>query len=230
MTNRQVQRKQKIATLLTLLGLATLLSACGSSAYPEGSGTGSAPGNQTTSPTPDTPVYTSATPTPTPAATSAVQVGTSDQTFSFVIDGTTPYTSPKVSTDSVLKVVVTAGDEQTLAGTGYTVGFNCEKFTITVLGQSTTAFVKRPNYTDAWLNYWGSDPCASAQESVTLDFSGRLAQGHNQVTIQVSNPMYDNCRTSYDVSRGGCPLSSLYTSGIHHTVGGNIDVQVNSLN
>jgi hypothetical protein len=233
MMNRKTenQKAKRFQVALAAAALAVLISGCGQTAYQEagnnggnggggntgGNGGGGTGGGNTGG-----------------GNTGGTNGGTTNSvptaTYSFKMTGsgnavTTTGGSMNVSTNTLLKVAVSTGQHYGINGaSGYTVGFNCEQFTVTVLGESQTVFVKAPNYVNYYTPY--NDPCASAQTSATLDFSDRLGPGHNSVTIQVSNAMYDNCRLYNDPYNGGCPMTSVYST---HTVGGQLQVFTNTV-
>jgi hypothetical protein len=168
-----------------------------------------------------------ATPTPYPSYTPPPTVAGSPN-YSFHIEeeaGGNAYpvsggSNLQITTDTTLTITLMAGYGVPVNdGSGYTYGFNCEQFDIIVGNVSKTAFVKKQSYTDVplekgWMNY---DPCEFAQTSWTGDFSAALGPGHQTVTIQVSNGMYDNCRlfdSGYfeGIYFGGCVLSQVFSS------------------
>jgi hypothetical protein len=137
--------------------------------------------------------------------------------------------SMHIIVDSKVKIRITAGDGLPLSGSGWSIGFNCQKFTVKVGNITKTAFVKKANYTDMPLqNHWMTfDPCASAGTSWTGDFSAAFNNGAGETDVIVSNAYYDNCR-QFDPSGwgpyyGGCSMSALYSG---HSMDTNMEVFV----
>jgi hypothetical protein len=246
--------KQSLTQTLATLGLLSLItgvtSGCGQTAYNEG--TGGTPAASTGN------VWDSGTGAVDNTVTSITDsiagvVKSTNQTF--VIKGAASGTTSQsfsIKTDSALKIVVSAGSAQKLGSTGYTVGFNCQRYQISALGSTQEAFVLRSGYTPSS----SADPCYDAKKSVTLDFSELLTTGHGAVTVSVTNGEYDNCRRAptYDApfcgsycpfitysypytnmvwaEYGGCQMSSLYYPGngtAAHTIAGKLTIVTNTL-
>lgn len=128
----------------------------------------------------------------------------------------------KVQTDTTIKVRIQAGDGLPMQPGGYSIGFNCELFRVTVGTVTKTAFVKKQSYQSVQ-----NDPCVGASTTWASDFSNTLAPGHGDVSIKINGAMYDNCRLQggYGPYYGGCgPLTTVYST---HPVDGKLDVFTN---
>ncbi len=132
--------------------------------------------------------------------------------YDYVLTGNTGVATVRgILTDSVLRVQFNPGvpqfgyraDGVTLSG--YTIGLNCYRVNVTVLGKTLTAFVSTTG--SAGVGY-----CAGAATSHTLDFSDRLTPGHGPVEVRVSNAQYDNCRGYGNPYQGGCILQPVYNT------------------
>jgi hypothetical protein len=213
----------------TLLMLAT---GCGQSAYNENASVagGAAPsasgGGYPNSPS------------TTPSSTGSSSSSTSNPAladpyrFTFKIAGsTTPppgstrpaatsQTITGIFTDNKLQITVGGGDPGAVGNTGYTAAFSCLRVNVTVLGQTQTAFVSNTGAPG-----WGY--CSGAQPTQTLDFTSRVTQGHQAVTIKIDSPMYDNCRLYGNIYSYGCPMTAVYWN---HIVNGSIEVHTNGTN
>ncbi len=158
--------------------------------------------------------------------------------------GTTPSFQYTVTTDSILKVKITAGRSDRLSlslGSGYS-NFNavygCVTYTVTAAGQN---FVTQPLSPED--NPTSTAPgCQGAPHSQTFDFSDHLGRGRSTVTVTVDQPRYDfycqwwtNCQGSYNPScyysfppssySAYCPLRSVYRN---HSITGKMEIQVNT--
>jgi hypothetical protein len=206
-----------IALTLALATMAALTCGCGQQAYSEGTvggGTTITGGGITT-----TTGTNGNNPLVNPIATTTTSNGSPNYSFHFQTTGSGNASqvgggSMAISTDTVLRVSMTAGNGLPLAGTGYTVGFNCEQFNIKIGNITQTAFVKKNNYSDFMLQYgyMSYDPCAGAQTTWSYDFSGALGPGHNSLNIQINGTQIDNCRLYSDPYDGGCVMAAQYSS------------------
>lgn len=151
----------------------------------------------------------------------------SDYSWHFKVTGSgygTPIGSSgpmHVIVDNKIKIRITAGDGLPLSGSGWSIGFNCEKFTVKVGNVTKTAFVKKTSYQSV-----PNDPCASAGTSWTGDFSGAFDTGGGEANVVISNAYYDNCRLQggYGPYYGGCgPMTAVYST---HSVDANMEVFV----
>lgn len=116
------------------------------------------------------------------------------------------YTTAGISTDNIFKITVSSGSYTTIPCTGYTAVYSCLQYTITVGARSETVKVSFGNPQ--------SGPCAGIPSSKTLDFSDQAGPGHGPLTVRVSQPQSDNCRTSGYPNSGGCAMSPLYSNYI----------------
>jgi hypothetical protein len=225
-------KSKRLALALALAATGALVSGCGQQAYSENgsstpTGTPDGSGNPTGTGTGTAPGY----PYPTPTATTTNSNSSPNYEFHFETTGTGQAQqvgggAMTVSTDSTLQVSITAGNGMPLNGTGYSVGFNCQQFTIRIGNVTTTAFVKKQNYYDFafYQGYMSYDPCANAPSTWTYDFSSALSPGHGPETITISNMYIDNCRLYGDPYDGGCGLAAAYSS---YQVDGYIAVTTN---
>lgn len=156
-------------------------------------------------------------------------------TSSFTVTGAqgqTPSHEFTVTTDNLLKVKVIAGpaSQATIPGSNFSASYNCVRFRVTVLGQSTdTGLLSVGN---------GGYACQGSPSEKTLDFSSRLTAGHGAVTIKIEATGYDfywqGC-SSYPWLYGAYPYGPYscnnyyptYTVFKNHTVTGTLSVQVN---
>lgn len=232
MRNRPIKFKKAIRVSMTLglLSLSAIIVGCGSTAYREGvdntGGASTGPGTAPVTPTTGAGTGTSGGTT----TTTNTQVATANFSYTFQLTGgqattmTSSATNPvpmRVSTDTLLRVKVRAGNPVTFQTAGWAVGFNCQRFTVTVEGQSLEAFVLRQGYTPTV----ASDPCFSAESVATLDFSGRLSPGHGAITLEASGAQYDNCHYYNEPRAGGCPVHQVYST---HRIEGKFEIEVNS--
>lgn len=223
-------RNQKYWMALGLMTLSAIATGCGSSAYPErvsntgGSQTGGS-GGTGGGVNPGSGGNGSTGGSGSPSG-GGIQYATANYTRDFVITGSGTYTSPAINTfDSKFIVKFRAGSPQPLSGTGYTIGFNCLRYTVTVLGDSRQVLVKRAGY----VPFSANDPCAGAEDVATIDYSGRLSSGTHSINIKISNMQYDNCRKYNYPQSGGCPIEGLYNNGTPHSAQGRFEATYNQV-
>ena len=232
-TNQKPIRKSNRLTLvLALAAVAALGSGCGQQAYNEAGTAGGTTGTPSTGTTgTGTTSGITGTTTPNPIATSTTTNSSPNYSFHFETTGQGNATqvgstgAMRVTADSVLQVSVTAGNGMQLGTTGYTVGFNCEQFNITVGSLTETALVKKANYTDWMLEYgWMSyDPCEYASTTWSYDFSPALSVGRSEsLAITINGMQTDNCHANGYPDDGGCGMTSVTLS--NYSVDGFISV------
>jgi hypothetical protein len=219
-----------VYTTVALIALAT--SSCGGSAVTYGaSAAGSSSGT----------TYVA----PTPIASTTADSGTAPLTYSFSVNGpggvTPTYTTGSatlINTDNLLQVEVEAGaaGEATVPGTNFTGNYNCVSYTVTVYDQNGNTLQSQATGTLA-VTPGTSGLCPSAQNSVTLNFSGVVSNGtHGGVSVGVVANQYDfYCQMWYAYLYDGndqfyddysymCPMKGVFSG---HTVTGTLLVQTN---
>ncbi|NDD90882.1 hypothetical protein EBZ37_02190 [bacterium] len=225
------------------LALTVLVSGCGGEAYHAGSAGGgsNSSGNTTPYVGPTTPgggwsggsgSGSGSTVTPPPTAPAF--------NFDFQVTGeggTSPsYTASSVDTDNLLVVRISArpaGQVSIASGqySNFTANYGCVQYEVTALGKtmSTGILSTTPN----------NPVCPGAPGYADLNFSDRLASGHNTVNVSVTKVYYDfYClwakwvnSSYYNISLYGaqnetyfCPLRTVYRS---HVANGKMQIQVN---
>jgi hypothetical protein len=218
------QISKPAATLLAIAGLASISVAAGC---------GQAPGVPTVG-TGSTTTTTTTTPQSggTVGSTTSPYGSSPNYDFHFGVTGSGTATQVgggglTVATDTLLQVTLTAGDGgQQVGNTGFTAGFNCEKFNIKVGTVTQSVFVAVPGYQDYMFAANGDvDPCYGAPTSFSYDFSSALGTGHTgSVNIIINSAKYDNCRTDNQPDYGGCGSSSLTSVYYTDSVDGYLQV------
>ncbi len=99
---------------------------------------------------------------------------------------------------------------------GWTFPYGCVSVTVRVNNVTQTTAVLRV----AGVTQNPNSQCANAPTSQILDFSNAMT-GANSVSVRVSNPQYDNCRTNQP-HQYGCSMSAVWTG---HVVRIRTDVQ-----
>lgn len=155
-------------------------------------------------------------------------------TFSYSVTGSggkrPSYTSPEITTDSILKVRVFAesGGRVTIPGyRNFSVHAGCVSFEVHVNGQSrrtTTLAVPGADNTN----------CPNAPESQLMDFSTRVSRAVSApVTVKIKRPQYDvYCQwyqenfffNAHSMESLYCPMRNAFQN---HSVPGRVEVQVN---
>ncbi len=169
-------------------------------------------------------------PTPAPTTTGSGSLPPLTYTFSLTGPGGNheTYTTPSITTDSILNVRVTAGPAGQLSAAGvsysnFSSTYNCISYTVGAIGMTADTGALNVGYQYSAL-------CPNAQNSATMDFSGRLTPGHNSVQVQVSSARYDfYCNLLmqgwiYGTYQMFCPLHTVYKN---HTITGSLSIQVN---
>jgi hypothetical protein len=141
-------------------------------------------------------------PSPLPASipTNAVPAYTSDfKIYGAKAIGTaggpSSVTLSNIQADSILKVAVVASSPGISSGNGYQAQFDCVKFSVKVGNSTQTAFLTTTNRD-------GTGVCQGARAKVTLDFSSQLTPGHGPMSIEVSDPYFDNCYNNNSFPNG----------------------------
>jgi hypothetical protein len=131
------------------------------------------------------------------------------------------WVSPDISTDSILKVDLTAKALGTVSGTGFQINFRCLQMDVQALGVTSTVLlsVAGPIYSGA---------CNGARPIVSLDYAARLAPGQQSLKVTLSNPRTDSCYTQYPNGRGfyyfDCMLQQAHKA---HQFTGTVTIRVN---
>ena len=230
MKNWKKLRGLPVYTTVALIALAT--SSCGGSAVTYGA---SAAGSSAST------TAITAIPTASPSPDS----GIAPLTYSFSVNGpggvTPTYTTGSatlINTDNLLQVEVEAGaaGESSVPGTNFTGNYNCVSYTVSVYDQNGNLLQSQATGTLA-VTPGTSGLCPSAQNSVTLNFSGVVSNGtHGGVSVGVVANQYDfYCQMwwayyydgneqFYDDYSYMCPMKGVFSA---HTVTGTLKVQTN---
>jgi len=225
-------RLKSLPVYITVAAIALATSSCGGSAVTYGQSAAGASAPTTFA-------------TPTPTASTAADTGTAPLTFSFSVNGpggvTPTYTTGSatlINTDNLLQVEVEAGaaGEAAVPGTNFTGNYNCVSYTVTVYDQNGNALQSQATGTLA-VTPGTSGLCPSAQNSVTLNFSGVVSNGtHGGVSVGVVANQYDfYCQMWWSYYYEGseqfysdysymCPMKGVFSA---HTVTGTLLVQTN---
>ena len=129
------------------------------------------------------------------------------------------YTTSGISTDNIFKIKVSSDSYKLIPCTGVTAVYSCLEYTITVGARSQTVLLSYGNPQ--------SGPCAGIPSSQTLDFSDQAGPGHGPLTVRVSQPQSDNCRTFGYPGEDLCGMAPLYSNYI---AAGNLAITTNSPN
>jgi len=120
----------------------------------------------------------------------------------------------RVSAESILRVSLTLNPQLAVQGTGYTAAVGCVRVRVKALGYTKTVVVKAESPTNVYaFGAYESSICKDAKTNPVLDFSSYLNSGGNSnITLEVSNAEYDNCRLlgGYGLYYSGCPLTNVY--------------------
>jgi hypothetical protein len=134
----------------------------------------------------------------------------------------------RVSTESILRVSLSLNPQLAIQGTGYTAAVGCVRVRVKALGYTKTVVVKAEHPTNVYgFGAYESSICKDASTNPVLDFSTYLNSGGNSnITLEVSNAEYDNCRLlgGHGLYYSGCPLTNVYKT---HEVSLNLEIHTN---
>jgi hypothetical protein len=197
--------KNKSFNFLVSAGLVSLTTACGAPTLQTTQSKGyayGAPvsvGSQISVPTPaitSTPNLSYGSTQPTnlvPAYTSDFKIYGARQLAS--VGGPSSVTLANIQADNILKVVISTSSPGVSSGNGYQAQFDCVKFSVKVGNSTQTAFLTTTNRD-------GIGVCQGARSKVTLDFSSQLTAGHGAMTVEISDPYFDNCYNNNSFPNG----------------------------
>jgi hypothetical protein len=134
----------------------------------------------------------------------------------------------RVRTESILRVSLSLNPQLAVQGTGYTAAVGCVRVRVKALNYTKTVVVKAESPTNVYaFGAYESSICKDAQTNPVLDFSSYLNSGGNSnITLEVSNAEYDNCRLlgGYGLYYSGCNLTNVYKT---HEVSLNLEIHTN---
>ncbi len=200
----------KVRNLLTVLTVATVLTACGSAGN-RSAGTDMGGGGSTNSGS---------------SPGSNLPPG---QEVDFLIGGTIgahgyqTFQAPQVYTDSNLSIKITPLPASNMIfnpSQSYTAKYACVKFIIKVNGiPRETDYISVGGVSSQFSE---NTNCAGKPSSQTLTFPGIVTGGGTPVIVEMSAPQYDNCRQKGQegLTQAGCTMSTVWSSGPTTAVNG----------